>query len=281
MESTTYRLSEDIRAFLQEKKYLENISTRTIVLYESCFRAFAGALEPHELQGRVVELRSRGVSPITVNTYLRHIKCYYGWKGLEWKIPKLKEEQKALSVLSPTQMKSLLSFRPVGVNLKRAHLVCLTILDTGLRASEVLGLTTENIDLDNLVFRVHGKGGKHRLVPFSTELCKSIFRHLKSIPKSYIFGTKNNTKVSVRNLERDFKVLGDKIGINGIRFSPHTFRHTFAVSYLRNGGNLEYLRRILGHSSLTVTQGYLKALGVEELCQVHSHLSPLTMRQND
>ncbi len=69
--------------------------------------------------------------------------------------------------------------------------------------------------------------------------------------------------------------LGGKCGITGVRFSPHTLGHSFAVNYLRNGGNLKYLRRILGHSSLSTTQRYLRSLGVEAIQEVHHLYSPL------
>ncbi|HXM42153.1 MAG TPA: site-specific integrase [Bryobacteraceae bacterium] len=170
--------------------------------------------------------------------------------------------------------------KPISrTNLPRARLVALTILDTGLRASEVLELTTEQINLDALTIKILGKGGKKRIVPFSLELRKALWRYKAGVGKRNIFfGTKNETSVTLRNLERDFKVLGQKCGITGVRFSPHTLRHTFAVSYLRNG-NLEFLRRILGHSSLTTTQKYLKSLGIKDLGAVHNGLSPLSARR--
>jgi integrase/recombinase XerD len=94
----------------------------------------------------------------------------------------------------------------------------------------------------------------------------------------YLLPTRSGGKVSVRNIERDFKTLFKQIGIEGVRASPHTIRHSFAVCYLRNGGNLEFLRRILGHSSLITTQKYLRSLGVEDLAAVHNSLSPLARR---
>jgi site-specific recombinase XerD len=66
-----------------------------------------------------------------------------------------------------------------------------------------------------------------------------------------------------------------KLSITGVRFSPHTLRHTFAVQYLRAGGNLFYLSKILGHSSVTTTQKYLQSVGVDDLKMVHDRLSPL------
>ena len=72
--------------------------------------------------------------------------------------------------------------------------------------------------MDNLVIKIRGKGGKHGRVPFSNELRKSLWRRTQrlSAMDTYIFGTKNNTEVTVRNLNRDFKILGKKVGIAGI-----------------------------------------------------------------
>jgi site-specific recombinase XerD len=114
------------------------------------------------------------------------------------------------------------------------------MLDTGLRIPEVLGLTTGDVDFDNMTLRVRGKGGKHRLVPFSHELRKVLFRHTRS-KTHLVFGTKNETLVTVVNIGRDIRVLGRRLGITGVRFSPHTMRHTFAVSFLKNGGEVSVL----------------------------------------
>ena len=258
MIATTSETSVSLRPsgeFIEERKYLLNVSPKTIIFYQCSFKAFEGALEFEAAKRRVVQLRQRGVKSVSVNTDLTCINAYWKWNGLNWRLSPLKEEQKILQTLSDNHIKALLGFRPVGVNLKRAHLIALTILDTGLRASEVLGLTFKDCDLDNLTFKVKGKGNKHRLVPFSAELQKALWRMFRSAEenRNYIFATKNNTIVSIRNIERDFKILAKRVGITDVRFSPHTLRHTFAVSYLRNGGNLEYLRRILGHSNLSTT----------------------------
>ena len=81
--------------------------------------------------------------------------------------------------------------------------------------------------------------------------------------------------LGVRNAQRDLTKLCARASITGVRCSPHTHRHSFAVTYLRNGGNLEYLRRILGHSSILVTQRYLQSIQPTDLQKVHSSLSPL------
>jgi integrase/recombinase XerD len=149
-------------------------------------------------------------------------------------------------------------------------------MDTGLRVNELLCLTRQDVDLENLVLRVKGKGNKHRLVPMSIELRKLLYRHLAVQKHAIVFCTRDGCKVTQRNLLRDFKVGCEKLGIVGVRCSFHTLRHTFAVSYLRAGGNLFYLARILGHTSVKTTEKYLQSLGVEDLQEVHDRLTPLS-----
>ena len=96
------------------------------------------------------------------------------------------------------------------------------------------------------------------------------------VPSGFVFATNQKTPVSLRNIERDMKAVGKRVGITGVRFSPHTLRHSFAVNYLRRGGNLAYLQRILGHSSISVTERYLRSIGIEDLKDVHSGLSLLS-----
>ncbi len=263
--------------FLQERKYLQNVSPKTLYTYGCAFKAFGPVNTRQTIMERITELRQRGLSAISVNCYLRHMRAFWKWQGLELKIPKLREEQKILETLNQGHLLSLIQFRPTGTNIRRAWLVALTILSTGLRISETLGLRREDCDLDGMTFKVLGKGGKERVVPFCAELRKRLYREvLKHENHSYIFGTKVGTRVSVRNFERDLKHLGEVIGIGHL--APHQLRHTFACEYLKRGGNLEFLRRILGHNSLSTTQKYLKSLGVEDLGLVHNQLSPLSRR---
>ncbi|HWT77410.1 MAG TPA: tyrosine-type recombinase/integrase, partial [Candidatus Methylomirabilis sp.] len=258
--------------FITERQYLKNVTPKTVAWYGDAFKAFDGALESQAtIKGRIVELRTRGISATSVNSWLRCINAFLKWDQAGFKIPKLKEEQKVLATLSPEQMTRLIAFKPKGINQTRTHTAALLMLDGGYRVSELLGLAFEGCDFDNLVVKVRGKGNKHRLVPLSLNMRKSLYRHAvkHSGPGRLLFGTRNNTLVTVRNFQRDFKVIGAKLGITGVRFSPRTLRHTFAVSYLRAGGNLFYLSKILGHSSVTTTQHYLQSVGVDDLQAVH------------
>jgi site-specific recombinase XerD len=270
--------------FIQERKYLLAVTPKTVIWYGCGFKAFEGALDSKEtVNRRIVELSERGVKPITINSYLRTVNAYFMWLHKEHgqdliRIPQLKEEQKILATFNLEQIHRLIHWKPIGGNQARAHIIALVALDTGLRISDLLGLARKDVDLDNLVLLVHGKGNKQRLVPVSVELRKVLYRHLAKHQNAKVFCTRNGTPLSVRNSERDFKVVCRKAGITGVRTSWHTLRHSFAVDYLRAGGNLYYLQRILGHSSITTTERYLRSLGIEDLQRVHDGLSLLSTR---
>lgn len=270
---------ERFEEFLTERKYLKNVTAKTLVYYRSAFRSW----EQHshgDWKAWIVNLREAGTSPVSINTYICAMNAYWKWAGTGLKLEYLKEEEKVLATLNAEQMKRIVAFKPKRKNETRAHIVALLILDGGYRISEVLGLQFENCDFENLVVKVRGKGNKHRLVPLSSDMRRVLYRYAvkNCAPGRLLFGTRNNTKVTVRNFGRDFAIMGAKAGITGVRFSPHTLRHTFAVQYLRAGGNLFYLSKILGHTSVTTTQKYLQSVGVDDLQAVHDRLSPLAGR---
>ena len=229
--------------------------------------------------------RRSGLNPISINTALRCVRAYLHWPKEEghrseiFKVQFLKEEQQILNTFSAEQVQAFLTYKPKGTNMTRAHMVVCLLLDTGIRISEALGLKRKDIDMENMTMRVEGKGGKHRLVPFSCELRKLLYRYFQKHTAGVVFATQSGGEMTVRNLERDFKVLGKKVGITGVRMSPHTCRHSFACEYPRRGGNLEFLRRILGHTSILTTQKYLRSLGVEDLQVVHNELSLLSAKR--
>ncbi|HYA17906.1 MAG TPA: hypothetical protein VEF06_10585 [Bryobacteraceae bacterium] len=96
--------------FIRERVYLRGVSEKTVAWYRYSFRAFEGALQDKAaIMNRIAELRQRGVSPISVNTYLRCINAYFRWLHTERgealvRIPRLKEEQKILVTFTAAQV---------------------------------------------------------------------------------------------------------------------------------------------------------------------------------
>jgi integrase/recombinase XerD len=268
---------EQFEEFLTERKYLKNVADTTLVYYRCAFRSWDLHAQG-DWKTWIITLQQSGVSAISINTYICAMNAYWKWANVPLKVAYLKEEEKILATLTPDHIQRLIRFKPTGINQTRAHTIALLILDGGYRISEVLGLVHEHCDLDNLVVKVRGKGNKHRLVPMSSDMRKVLYRYITkhSGPGKLLFGTLRNTQMRVRNFQRDFTAIGQRLAITGVRFSPHTLRHTFAVQYLRAGGNLYFLQRILGHSSITTTERYLRSLGIADIQKVHDGLSLLS-----
>lgn len=267
--------------FIQEKRYLLNVSPRTIEWYETSFKWLHRFCPDEVTQGglnrMVIGMREHGMKPVSCNSCIRVVKTYLNWKGADTlKLGYLKVEQKELRIFQAEEVKKILEFRPRTLNDKRVHTLALVLLDTGLRLEEGLGIPGSNVDLSNLLLTVKGKGNKERKVPISFELRKRLWIYLKDNPGLFVFGTRHGTRLSRRNALRDFKNLCRKAGVVPPPRAIHALRHTFAVNYLRNGGNLFYLARILGHSKVTTTQVYLNAVSTDDLSAVHQQLSILS-----
>jgi len=274
--------------FIKERKYLKGITARTEYSYQNTRRALFHrygsdfeTLSKAVLNDWVVRMREAGLSPGGCNVYIRTANAFLRWAHTEHgqpliRLEKIKEPQKIIATFTPEHVARILRWKPTVKHEPRLKALTLTALDTGLRVHELLNLTRDSVDLDNLVIRVKGKGNKERLVPISLELRKALFRHLRTHTHAIVFCTRNGSQIGQRNLLRDFKLLCRELQITGVRASFHTLRHTFAVSYLRAGGNLFYLSKILGHTSVTTTQKYLQSVGVDDLKAVHNGLSPLS-----
>lgn len=283
-------ITELYELFVKERRYLQNVSQKTLEWYKYSFRAFAPHLKavPLEslalrqaLKAGVVAASCSNLQPSSINDYLRAMNAFLRWCRDEGHLPELikldylREEQKVIPTFAPQQIERLLAWKPRTFAEHRLSALVALLLDSGMRISEALGLLKSDVDFDNVLIRVRGKGGKHRTVPMSFELRKVLFKFFRRQDSDLAFPTRTGTRCIARNLLRDFHWLAKELKITGVRFSPHSFRHTFAISYLRNGGNALYLQRILGHSTLEMTNRYVRSLGIEDLQAVHDRLTLL------
>ena len=156
------------------------------------------------------------------------------------------------------------------------YTITLLLLDTGIRASELLGLKLDDVYLNEDKIKVWGKGSKERIVPLGTTAKKALLRHILSSrtdsEEDQVFLSANGTPLTYNGLAHMIKRLGEKAGVP--RLHAHLFRHTFAVKYLMNGGDLMTLRLILGHTSLEVTQMYMH-LAESHVKVQHHKFSPV------
>jgi len=193
------------------------------------------------------------------------------------RLPLLKTEKRVLVTLSSTQIRALLAFRPKGFAQHRVHALACLLLDTGLRVDEGLRLRPSDVDWDNLLVTVYGKGQKERRLPFSHEMRKLLYRGDQPCGKAVahndrMFPARNGGQWQQRNSLRSLYLLQERVGLP--KFGWHRLRHSFATEYLRNGGEVVRLSRILGRTQVTTTMKYLHLL-TEDLQGPHSRLSPL------
>ena len=132
---------------------------------------------------------------------------------------------------------------------RRDRIVIELMLLTGIRVSEVLGITPDDIDFRNRTIRIHGKGSRDRTVYPPRELLYDL--------RDYIAdkGIERQNRIFPVTRQRVFAIIKNISGR-----SPHKLRHTFSVNYLESGGDLRTLQKILGHSSLKTTSIYLDLL---------------------
>jgi len=156
-----------------------------------------------------------------------------------------------------------------------------TLYATGLRVSELTGLTLAQVSLDMGVVRVLGKGGKERLVPLGEEAIGWLKRYL-AVARPALTGNGKSAAVFVTArrgpLTRQafwalLKRLAVKAGIPATRLSPHVLRHAFATHLLNHGADLRVVQLLLGHADITTTTIYTH-VARERLKKLHAQHHP-------
>ena len=163
----------------------------------------------------------------------------------------------------------------------RGVVIVLTLLDTGLRVNELINLKMENVWLEEGLIKVLGKGNKERLVPIGKQIRKLPWRYISQYrpeparPKpDTLFLTQDGRPLTKNRVDSIMKHYGRMAGLTGVRCSPHTLRHTFAIYFLRNDGDIFSLQKILGHSSLEMTRRYCELANVD-IKKAHTIASPV------
>ena len=167
--------------------------------------------------------------------------------------------------LSTTDLKKLLSAPPAREDMGlRDRAILETVYSAGLRVSELVGLNEGDLDFEEALVRVRGKGRRERLSPLGSFAIRALRRWLSvrelaaDVPKGLAapvfvnkFGRRITTRCVARMLEKYLKLTG-----LDLRTSPHTLRHSFATHLLNHGADIRSVQELLGHKSLGTTQIY-------------------------
>jgi integrase/recombinase XerD len=233
--------------------------------------------------------RSR-LSPFTIQDHARAVKAFWGWLAREGYIEKNTLERfplpsvpkTILRIISPEMFEKLLALidRSIPRGVQR-YLIMLALYDTGSRISELLETLIESVDLNLGCIRVMGKGRRERDIPLSSVTIREIRRYLRDFrPKicpaasPYLFPRTDGEHVTVNCIQQFMRRLAKKAEIDGLKLHPHLLRHTFGTQFIVNGGNVFYLKELMGHASLSTTMKYTH-LQSEDLRREHTKFSPV------
>jgi site-specific recombinase XerD len=141
------------------------------------------------------------------------------------------------------------------------------VYSAGLRSAEAVGLDLQDVDFEQELLHVHGKGGKERTVPLGEEAAHHVARYLREARPQLATGAQNAVFLSARGKRLDTSTL------RRLTPNPHKLRHAFATHLLEGGADLRVIQELLGHSSLSTTQIYSHVDG-KRLRRVYDRAHP-------
>lgn len=237
-----------------------------------------GRRDPLAADRRAVEdylwsLKSdKGLKAVSIFRRMEALRAFYRFQAAEERI----EEDPTLGLRAPHLPERLPKFLTLAeidrlmrvpdkgsLSTVRAKTALELLYATGMRASELLSLKPEYVNLEEGWVRVLGKGSKERMIPLHRRACRILAKYMhlreekfggKSVAPE-MFVNKSGKTLSRVQLWRDLKALGGRAGLSRA-LHPHLVRHTFATHLLIGGADTRSLQELLGHANLSTTQIY-------------------------
>lgn len=269
-------IEESINKYLNFHRAVS--SARTIRYYEEIldmFKNYAALQEIYDISEfsqdnflmYLQSLRNRGVKNTTVNTYTRGLRAFSVWcvnngylkRSFCEGVKQLRDDSFQVYPLTEKQVNEInffFGYEPIMQRFDlRNYIMFHLMLDCGLRRQEVINLNIEDVQ-DNCIVIHNSKYNKSRIVPLPKWLHYYIDDYIgvddrKSGP---LLLNVSGERISADSIRKVFYNMSKTLHI---KVHPHLLRHTFATSYIAGGGNLEFLRLLLGHASYNITQRYL------------------------
>jgi integrase/recombinase XerD len=272
------------------------ITTQDVVAYLSWLR---NEYTPRRFNGKTHPLSPKSLRNVWVT-----LSSFYSWAARELgvtqimkSVPEPHINKTPIEPLTQEEvermLKACITSREARTNNRRSftmrlrfshrdQAIILTLIDTGLRAMELCKLLIGNIDLKTGQVEVkHGviggaKGGKGRTVYLGKTTRRALWRYLVDREDAEnadapVFLDQHDRHYNPNSLRQLIKDIAERAGVKGAY--PHKFRHTFAITYLRSGGDIFTLQSLLGHSSLEMVRHYAQIAEID-VAQAHRRASP-------
>ncbi len=289
-----------IDKFLDYMKCELNRSERTVGSYADDLNAFEAyfknlsdtmtweTVDADVIRNWMEAMVDKGNSATSVSRRLSALRSFFRFAKLRHyvdvdpvcRIQSPKKNKPLPQFLKESEMDELLDKQQWGDDYEnvRARTIIMLFYETGMRLSELLGLDDENVNFLNRELKVTGKGDKQRVIPFGNELSRTLREYMslrdaqvkRNSPALILTckGTRMSAE-SVRSIVRE--------GLSRVsslkKRSPHVLRHTFATAMLNHGADIESLKKLLGHASVSTTEIYTHTT-FEQLKRVYIEAHP-------
>ncbi len=292
-----------IEDFIDYLRYERNYSSKTTEEYQADLEAFKRFYEATDsnldwadmptdiVREWVVEMMDKGNAATSVRRRLSSLRSFYKFllrRGLVTKdpvhnMPGPKVEKKLPAYVRETEMDRLFDgdFFGEGYQGFRDRMILLTFYSTGIRLSELVGLDDKDVDLDQMQLKVTGKRNKQRIIPYGDEFGDSLRQYIAERDN---FATQFDADTSLFLDERTGRRM-TPVKVRSIvkkylsmvttqqRNSPHVLRHTFATAMLNHKADLQSVKELLGHESLSTTEIYTHTT-FEQLKEMYNQAHP-------
>lgn len=294
---------EDIKAFENYLRNEKNYSELTVVPYQKelvKFKAYIEGLEESlnwqtltadVVRNWIIMEMDRGLNAKTVNRKLSALRSFYKFLLMRKRVERdpihnlqgPKKEKKLPSFVKESDMDRLLdgNFFPDTFEGVRDRLILLTFYSTGVRRAELVGLNVHDVDIDQGLLKVTGKRNKQRIIPFGKELRDALASYLAQ--RDALDSVAADEKALFVEPKSGKRMTAEKVGARVKEYlslvttvkrrSPHTLRHSFATSMLNHNADLQSVKELLGHESLSTTEIYTHTT-LEELKQMYNQAHP-------
>jgi len=243
-----------------------------------------GAIEPHMVQGFIADQLDR-LSTSTAATRFRCLRVFFNWAEAENELnanpvagmtpPKLDEPE--VPVFTDDDLRALLAACSGNTFTDRRDTAMVRLLiDAGIRAAEIIGLKVDDIDLAKGTATVWGKGAKGRTVAFGSKTAQALDRYQR-VRRSHKAAERSELWLGVRGplstsgLTQLLRRRANTAGISDVH--PHRFRHTFAHTWLANGGQEGDLQALAGWESQQMIGRYGASAKAERARDAHKRLA--------
>ncbi len=273
----------------------KGLSEKTISSYASHLKCFGKYLDlslpiekitQQDLEWMVSQLRDKGLSPNTIQSYLRVMSAFFSWcyeNGFQTpKIVHYKGKEVVKDTYTDEELKKLLKkpdMRKCLFSEYRTWVIINLFLDCGCRSATVRALEVRDVDLikGTITYR-HTKNRKVQMLPLSSTMVlilQEYMRIRRGKPEEKLFCTEDGLPMKEHCLQNSVRKYTLRRGV--MKTSCHLFRHTFAKKFLLDcHGNAFSLQHILGHSTLAMTKHYCNIYDVD-LLHNYNELSPLAI----